>query len=209
MLEMDDEKIPVAGEQDGSFSREMEAITVPEQVEDVAEVEDVESLKKLLDEERDRSEKYLANWQRAQADLVNYKKLSEQERKEAAQFGNTLLILDLVPVLDDLERALSSVPPNLTDLTWVDGIRLIYRKLCTNLESMGLSPIKALGEAFDPRFHEAVMGGEGEEGKVVEEVQKGYKLHDRVIRPAGVVVGEGKKKYRKRKDSREGEKWER
>mgnify|MGYP000188546037 CR=1 FL=1 len=76
-------------------------------------------------------------------------------------------------------------------LTWVDGIRLIERKLRTSLEVQGLSPIKALGEPFDPKFHEAAMHSKGKEGIVIEELQKGYKLHDRVIRPAMVVVGNG------------------
>ena len=181
----------MANEEDSSI--EKESIAAPEQAEEIVEGEDIKSLKNLLNEERDKAEKYLANWQRAQADLANYKKRSEQERKEAAQFGNALLILDLLPALDDLERALSSVPPKLTDLTWVEGIRLIYHKLYANLETHGLSPIEALGETFDPRFHEAVMEGDGEEGKVVEEVQKGYKLHDRVLRPAMVIVGKGEK----------------
>ena len=76
-------------------------------------------------------------------------------------------------------------------LTWVDGIRLIERKLRASLEAQGLSQIKALGEPFDPRLHEATMHGKGKEGIVIEELQKGYMLHDRVIRPTMVVVGNG------------------
>jgi molecular chaperone GrpE len=76
-------------------------------------------------------------------------------------------------------------------LNWVDGLRLIYRKLQATLETQGLTEIKSVGETFDPAVHEAVTQAEGEEGKVIEELQKGYKLHDRVIRPALVVVGRG------------------
>lgn len=180
-------------------SSEMNGVEeVMEQMEVVAEAEDVESLKGLLDEERAKADKYLANWQRAEADLANYKKRSEQERNEVSNFGNTMLILKLLPVLDDLERAMDSISPKLAELTWVDGIRLIYRKLQATLEAQGISPIKALGEAFDPNFHEAVMEREGEEGKVVEEIQKGYKLHDRVIRPTMVIVGKGKEEKEQR-----------
>lgn len=157
------------------------------------EAEDIDSLKKALEEEKAKAERHLSNWQRAEADFDNYRKRVEQERSETDRFANTLLILNLLPVLDDLERAFNSLSAKLAQLTWIDGIRLIYRKLQAILEARGLSEIKTVGENFDPTVHEAVSQGEGEEGKVIEELQKGYKLHDRVIRPALVVVGKGKK----------------
>ncbi len=158
------------------------------------EVESLESLKKALDEEKERSESYLRNWQRAQADYLNLKRRTEQERSEMTQFANAMLMRNLLPVLDDLERALENVSERLAGLTWVEGIILIYRKLKAVLEGHGLSEIKSLGEPFDPNLHEAVLYGEGEEGKVIAELQKGYKLHDRVIRPAMVKVGKGQEK---------------
>jgi len=100
-------------------------------------------------------------------------------------------MLNLLPILDDLERAFASIPERLAKLGWVDGVRLIERKLQANLEAQGLSPIKALGEPFDPHLHEAVRQDKGSEGMVVEEVQRGYKFRDRVIRPSKVVVGNG------------------
>jgi molecular chaperone GrpE len=136
-------------------------------------------------------EGHLANWQRAQADFINYKRRVEQEREEVSKFANVIFMLNLLPILDDLERAFASVPPRLTKLGWVDGIRLIERKLRASLEAQGLSEIKALGEPFDPHLHEAVRQEKGIEGIVIEEVRKGYKLHDRVVRPAMVVVGNG------------------
>ncbi len=154
--------------------------------------EDVETLKAQLAEEQKRTEQYLANWQRAAADFQNYKRRTDQERGEAARMTNALLILNLLPILDDLERAFDSASSKLAGLTWVDGIRLIHRKLQATLEANGLSEIKALGEDFDPNLHEAVMEMEGEAGKVVEELQKGYRLFDRVIRPTMVKVGNGK-----------------
>jgi molecular chaperone GrpE len=154
--------------------------------------EGVESLKKALAEEKAKAEGYLASWQRAQADFLNFKKRAEQERSETVRFGNAALILSLLPVLDDLERALDSVPEDLAGVSWVDGINLIYRKFKTILEEHGVSEIKALGEPFDPHLHESMLLGEGEEGKVVEEIQKGYILHDRVLRPTKVKVGKGK-----------------
>jgi molecular chaperone GrpE len=154
--------------------------------------EDIESLTKALAEEKEKAERYLANWQRAQADLINFKKRSEQEKEEVIKFANAMLLVNLLPILDDFERALDNVSSKLAGLTWVDGIRLIHRKLQAVLESHGISQIEALGNDFDPTLHEAVLEEEGEEGKVIEELQKGYKLHERVLRPAMVKVGKGK-----------------
>ena len=143
-----------------------------------------------LAEEKQKAESYLANWQRAQADFINYKRRIEQERAEFSRFANASLILSLLPVLDDLERALDSTPPK-AKADWVAGIKLIERNFRSTLEVQGLTPIKAMGEPFDPRFHEALRQDKGKEGIVVEEFQKGYLLHDRVLRPAKVVVGNG------------------
>jgi molecular chaperone GrpE len=156
------------------------------------QAEDVAVLQKTLAEEKAKAEKYLANWQRAQADYINFKKRSEQEKEEVKQFGNAMLIVSLLPVLDDLERALASVSAKMAGLTWVDGVRLIYHKLRTILEAQGLSEIKAVGQPFDPKLHEAVLRAPGEEGIIIEELQKGYKLKERVVRPSMVVVGQGK-----------------
>jgi molecular chaperone GrpE len=155
--------------------------------------EDVAALKAELEEEKKKAEGYLANWQRAAADFQNYKRRTEQERQEVALLANAALIINILPVLDDLERALQNVDVHLAGLTWVDGIRLIYRKFQAILEASGVKEIKTEGQDFDPRYHEATMFGEGEEGKVVAEVQRGYMLGDRVLRPAMVIVGRGKK----------------
>ena len=159
-----------------------------------AEPQTLEDAKALLQKEKEEAQRFLANWQRAEADFVNYKRRAEQERAETTRLANAALIINVLPVLDDLERALASLNIELAGLTWFDGIRLIHRKLQLVLESAGVTQIEAEGRPFDPRFHEAVMYGEGEEGKVVAEVQRGYKLHDRVLRPAMVVVGKGKEK---------------
>lgn len=158
------------------------------------EAEDIETLKEMLAEAKEKAEANLAGWQRAQADFANYKKRSEQEKQELGKFANLVLILNLLPVLDDFERAFSSVPTSLKKLSWLDGIKLIERKLWAVLEAQGLSPIKALGEPFDPALHEAVRQARGKEGIVIEEVQKGYMIENRVIRPSKVVVGNGEAK---------------
>jgi molecular chaperone GrpE len=167
------------------------------------EAEDIDSLKKSLEEEKAKAERYLNNWRRAEADFENYKKRIEQERSETDRFANTVLILNLLPVLDDFERAFNSLSAKLAQLTWIDGIRLIYRKLQAILEARELSEVKTVGENFDPTVHEAVSQGEGEEGKVIEELQKGYKLRDRVVRPALVVVGKGKEEKKEEEKPKE------
>jgi molecular chaperone GrpE len=154
-----------------------------------SEPQDSASLKEALAEQKRKADQYLANWQRAGADLANYKKRVEQERQDQAAFSNAMLISSLLPIMDDMERAFDSIDTKLAGLTWVDGMRLVYRKLQATLEAQGLSPIRSVGERFDPKLHEAVMEAEGEQGKVIAELQKGYKLHDRVIRPAIVTVG--------------------
>ena len=129
--------------------------------------EDVETLKKQFEEERQKAETYLANWQRAAADFQNYKRRTEQERQEVALLANAAFIINILPVLDDLERAITNVDVHLSGLTWIDGIRLIHRKFQAVLEACGVKEIKSEGQDFDPRYHEATMYGDGEEGKVV------------------------------------------
>ena len=137
------------------------------------------------------AQRYMDNWRRAEADFENYKKRVELDRAESARFASTAVILNILPVLDDLDRAFNSLPEKLAHLTWTDGIRLIHRKLQATLEAQGVTEIKTTGENFDPSVHEAVGQTTGEDGKIIEEAQRGYKLHGRVIRPAFVIVGNG------------------
>jgi len=144
-----------------------------------------------LTEEREKAQGYLASWQRTAADFANYKRRVEQEKEDLGRLAGAALIINLLPMVDDLDRALQNVDANLAGLTWVDGIRLIYRKFQALLDMQGVEEIAADGQRFDPTVHEAVMFGEGEDGVVLSVVQKGYKLGGRVLRPAMVVVGKG------------------
>ncbi|MFH1652272.1 MAG: nucleotide exchange factor GrpE [Chloroflexota bacterium] len=149
------------------------------------------SLEQALAEEKEKAANYLASWQRAQADFSNYKRRTEQERAEFANAVKANVVYGLLPILDNLERALEAVPPELESNSWVEGVRLLTRHFQSVLEAQGVSPINALGEPFDPQFHEAVRQDKGREGIVIAEVQKGYKLNDNLIRPSMVVVGHG------------------
>lgn len=160
-----------------------------------ADGDDPQALKVALEQERARSAEYLDNWRRAAADFSNFRKRSEKESGEMAKFANSVLIARLLPVLDDFDRAFHTVPEELRDLTWVDGVQLISRKLRAVLEAEGLKAIDALGKPFDPNFHEAVIHEEtdkAEEGTVTGELQKGYTLGDRVLRPTMVKVAKNK-----------------
>ena len=157
----------------------------------MADLNDSESLKVALSEESEKAEKYLANWQRSQADFINFKKRTEQERADNARLANAILMSSLLPVLDDLELALNNVSSKLAGFTWVDGIVLIHRKLHAILESQGMERIETEGKDFDPNFHQAVLYEDGEEGKIIEELQKGYMFHGRLLRPSLVKVGKG------------------
>lgn len=155
------------------------------------QVEEVESLKRALAEEAKKAERYLANWQRAQADLENYAKRAEREKAEIVEFANRSLILNLLPILDDFDKAMDSLPAASSDRSWTEGIKIIYNKFKAVLEAQGVVEIKAKGEHFDPYFHEAVGQAKGKEGVVVEEVRKGYKFKEKVLRPSMVIVGSG------------------
>jgi molecular chaperone GrpE len=131
---------------------------------------------------------------RMTADFANFRKRNEAERTEFAKFAKADLIAKLLDVLDGYDRALSTVPDELKGQPWVEGMWLVERKLRKVLEAEGLEPIDSLGQPFDPYLHQAVahIESDGPEGTVIEEHQKAYRLHDRVIRPALVTVAKKK-----------------
>jgi molecular chaperone GrpE len=140
---------------------------------------------------REKADQYYKNWQRATADYINFKKRVEQERGEHARLAQAALVINLLPVFDDLDRAVSNVDAGLAGLNWVQGVTAIHQKFARLLEAMSVHEIEADGAQFDPSHHEAIGQGPGPEGKVLQVVQKGYTLGDKVIRPAMVIVGEG------------------
>jgi len=164
---------------------------VPEsELNELAE-DDVESLKEALAQEKEKAERYLANWQRAEADFRNYKAREEQGKKDLINWANSTLICDILPVLDAFDRAFEGVNPKDEELSWITGFRQIQKMLLDVLSKHGLAEMKCVGEAFDPSFHEAVAQQKGAEGVVLDEVLKGYKLKDKLLRASQVVVGGG------------------
>jgi len=132
-----------------------------------------------------------AAWQRSAADFANYKRRTEQDREQSLGLANEALLAKLLAIVDDFDRAISNMPAELLQMGWVEGIVTIDRKLRLLLDSEGLAPIDALGKPFDPHEHEAVVSEDRAgvpEGTVIAELQKGYRIRDRVLRPAMVAV---------------------
>jgi molecular chaperone GrpE len=156
-----------------------------------AEPQPVDALRQELEKQKELAKHNLDGWKRAAADLENYRKRVEKEQAELARFGHAVLMMRLLPVLDDLERAFQTLPKELNGLTWSEGLALIDRKLRMALASEGLKEIEALGKPFDPQVHEAVLQQQSTtypDGQVIATLQKGYKLYERVLRPAMVQI---------------------
>lgn len=139
---------------------------------------------------RDEAEATFARYQRLAADFENYKRRTRQELADRTQYANEELLRKLLPILDNFKRALEHAPEGI-DRNWFEGVKLVARQFEETLQAQGLAAIPAVGEKFDPTQHEAIASeetDEHEEGTVVEEMQPGYRLHNRVLRPTLVKV---------------------
>jgi molecular chaperone GrpE len=156
---------------------------------------DLEAARAERDEARAKADEYLSALQRERAEFVNFKRRSGEERLASAGLANESLIAKVLAIADDFDRAIDARPAELADDAWTEGIAAIDRKLRQLLESEGVSPITATpGTPFDPRQHEAIVNVPGtthREGEIVDEIRRGYRLRDRVIRPALVAVAIG------------------
>lgn len=133
----------------------------------------------------------LDGWQRTQAEFANYKKRVTRERRELFQRASLNTLKELLPVIDDFDRALENVPQDISENPWFDGVAMIQRKFEGLLEKFDIKAIDPTGEPFDPNFHEAIGtddSGETESGHVAETLQKGYRAGDDVLRLALVRV---------------------
>jgi len=157
---------------------------VSDQPEEIPQVDLLEEARKEADENRDR-------WTRAVAELENYRKRMAQERSRFQKYQYEYLLRDLLPVLDNLQRALDHCSQAGTSDSFTEGVCMIAGMFRDIMERYGIKEIKALGEPFDPQFHEAIARMPSTDGRsniVVEEMEKGYLYHDRLLRPARVVV---------------------
>ena len=147
-----------------------------------------------IEELKQRAAKADENWDRflrQAADLENYKKRAARERQEAVTFANEALLQKLIPTLDAFEMALAAAKPDPASQSLRDGIVMVSNQLKSTLAEAGLEEIDATGKMFDPALHQAVSQketGEAPEGQVVQQIRKGYKFRNRLLRPAGVIV---------------------
>jgi len=151
----------------------------------------IEDLQKQLEQAQQEAAENKQGWQRAAADFANYRRRTEQDREATLGLANEMLLAKTLVIVDDFDRAVSNVPAELQGNSWVEGVVAIDRKLDALLASEGLTPIEAEGKPFDPHEHEAVVQEERTDlpdGTVVAELQRGYRIRDRVLRPAMVVV---------------------
>ena len=152
---------------------------------------EIEELKKQLEECQKLREEYLAGWQRARADFLNYKKEEMERIGEFFKYANLNLILKFLPILDNFEIAEKKLPENLKTDVNVKGILQIKNQILEFLKNQGVEKIKSVGEKFDPNFMEVVETVEAKgkaSGIVIEEIQKGYKINGRLLRPAKIKV---------------------
>lgn len=154
------------------------------------EAEQPQDAETTLDPEAQAAE-YLEGWQRARAEFSNYKKRVDRELQDAYSRATGDVLTRYLSILDDLERALQDVPKSEKTTSWAEGIDLIYRKMKAMIEAEGVEVIEAEGQPFDPNLHEAISHEESDElkeGYVIDVVQQGYRMGDRVLRPAMVRV---------------------
>ena len=162
-------------------------------LEEAAEAEAEPTPEEQLEEARAEAAKHLDSYLRAQAELSNARKRFEKQRAQAYTNAQADLVSRLLPVLDEFERAVETVPEAVANDDWFAGIELVRRKLVSILENMNVQPIEAVGQPFDPNYHEALgqePSDEYESGIVSREMLKGYRLGERVIRPALVYVAD-------------------
>lgn len=147
--------------------------------------------KSLYDELQQQADEFQKRYLRAQADLENFRRRTRLEKEEAAKYASLPLIEQLLPVVDNFERAIAASQTNSDFDSLAKGVDMVFRQMSKALEEVGLQTVEAVGEPFNPEFHQAVMqveSDEHDEGIIVEELQKGYKLKDKIIRPSMVKV---------------------
>ena len=155
---------------------------------------DVERLTAQLETAKALAAEHLAALQRTAADFANFRRRTGEDRERDLGLASESLLLKVLVVADDFDRALDAMPAELKGIGWIEGIVLLDRKLRALLESEGVTPIDVIGRPFDPREHEAVAGiaaPDRPDGEVVAEIQRGYRVRDRVLRPALVAVATG------------------
>jgi molecular chaperone GrpE len=161
---------------------------------ETTETESAVDLEVELAQAQAQAAEYLDNWRRATAELSNARKRMQREQADIIANAAARVLERLLPIVDDMSRAFEVIPADMAETDWVNGFRLIQRKLEAVLQAEGVTPIQTEGQQFDPALHYAVTHEEAagyEEGAIIGEVARGYKLADRVLRPSMVRVAKG------------------
>ena len=185
------EEVPETKEEERETEEPPAPEETPAEAQPTEEVDELTALRQELEEQKAKAAEYLDGWQRARAEFANYKKRIEKEQEDMIKSANGAFIAKLLPVMDDFERAFQTMPLDLMGMTWQEGMALIQRKLQMLLEQERVTVIETEGQVFDPTLHQAVTHEESEEheeGQIIGEVQKGYKMGDKVLRPSLVRV---------------------
>lgn len=161
------------------------------ETENLAEEDNEESIKNIVEKLEEEKAELINRTQRLQADFENFRRRTRGEKDELMQYASQGVITKLLPVLDNFDRALIVAKEREAENSFIEGVDMIFRQLLQVLANEGLEEVDALGCAFDPNCHDAVMqieSSEAEENTVVEEIQKGYRLKGKLIRPSMVKV---------------------
>ena len=187
--------------------QEKENIEIESPDKDLQGQEEIKRLNLCLEQKTKEAEITFDKFLRACADLENYKKRAEKEKSEFINFSNEKFIKDVLPVVDNLERAIDHIEDE-SDLAAVkDGIKLVLDNLLAVLKKFGVEATSAMGEKFDPTRHEAISQEEilnSDTGTIIKEFHKGYYLNGRLLRPAMVVIAKAPEKSQEKEEAEKG-----
>lgn len=177
-----------------------------EELQDAPPTDDMTLVREELEEALREKDQFRTMAQRAQADLINFKRRASEEQQETRRAANSGLFLKFLSIVDDLDRALALIPEDAVAGGWLDGLKLIQRNIDNIFESEGVRKIEAQGKPFAPQEHEALayeVTDDGDEDMVVRVIREGYMLRDRVLRAAQVAVSKAPEPESEPKESQE------
>jgi len=173
---------------------EKKSLPEKEEAEEKKELTPLEKLQAQLEEKTRESSEYFDKWLRLRAEFENFKKRMQKEKGDLAKFGNENLLRALLPVLDNLSRAIEHGRNDQENSPLLEGVEMTCKEFLNILDRFGVKPVPAVGEVFDPEKHEALSQEESDQetNRVIAAVENGYFYHDRLLRPAKVIVSKGR-----------------
>jgi len=186
--------VEVKGKEAGEEISLAESEKAKEPAEKKKEQSPLERLQEQLAEKTREASENFDKWLRLRAELENYKKRMQKEKADLMRFGNESLLKSILPILDNLERAIDHGKDLKESASLLEGVELTLKQFLDTLERFGVKPVPAMGEVFDPEKHEAISYQESDQEphRVISEVLKGYLFHERLLRPAKVIVSREK-----------------